>query len=170
MQRKFLILLFFSALIVSACIKEPQNPYPKEPQIYYKGLSNNNVNFFDTGYACIIHLSFNDGDGDLGRSASDSDTVVTLMDYRSDTLFRTFTYPFPYIDQDVRKYSWIYGGFDISLLAAYFTPRTDAAHSYIDPVTHQNVGRDTLYFKVFITDEAGNNSDTVQTEPIYMHN
>lgn len=153
--------IFFVMMIMGllSCEKETDPQYPDEPQIYYNGISNTHKNIFDSSNV-IIRLGFNDGDGDLGNKENDS--CITLTEYRSDTIYNSFPYGFPLIGKDYRSHSWLEGSFTITLQPAYFIPRPDSLHT--------KEGKDTLYYKIYITDEAGHRSNEIQTDTIYIFN
>lgn len=76
-QLSFLSLLFLAV----ACVKPPE--FPIEPVITYQSLNKAQIYQFTNGPldSIQIHLSFTDGDGDLGRMDSDS-VDVFLTDSR----------------------------------------------------------------------------------------
>jgi len=157
MRNIFLALPAFIILGLFACRKDSGKSFSDEPQITYKGISNNRINFFDTGVACNITLDFTDGDGNIGHT---EDSVITIQDYRSDTLYRSYLYPFPVIGDEFRDHKWLEGTVLITLNTVFFTPRLDSLHLAEK--------KDTLYYKIFIKDEAGNVSNTVKTDTIYV--
>ena len=158
MRNLLFALSAFIILGLFACRKDSGKSFSDEPQITYKGISSNQINFFDTGVACNITLDFTDGDGNIGHT---EDSVITVQDYRSDTLYKIYQYPFPIIGSEFRDHKWLEGTVLITLNTVFFTPRLDSLH--------MAEKKDTLYYKIFITDEAGNVSNTVQTDLIYMH-
>ncbi len=157
MHNKLFTLLAFVILGFPACRKDTGKSYPDEPQITYKGISNNQINFFDTGAVCNITFDFTDGNGDIGRT---EDSAITIMDYRSDTLYRIYQYPFPVIGNEFRDHEWLEGSALITLHSVFFTPRLDSLH--------MAERKDTLFYKINIKDQAGNTSNTIETETIYV--
>lgn len=70
MLKSFLYLL--PVLLLAACVNPPD--FPSEPVITFEGLNKNEIYQFTNGPldSIRVHLSFTDGDGDLGQIASDS--------------------------------------------------------------------------------------------------
>jgi len=158
MRNIFLTLSALWVIGLFSCRKDSEKSFSDTPQITYKGISNSRINFFDTGVACNITLEFTDGDGNIGRK---EDSVITIQDFRSDTLYKSYQYPFPIIGSEFRDHKWLEGTVRITLNTVFFTPRLDSLHLAEK--------KDTLYFKIYLKDEAGNRSNTVQTATIYMH-
>lgn len=156
-MRRLFITFFILVIIGFSCQKTPENPYPDEPQIYYNGVSQTHKNIFDSANV-VIRLGFNDGTGDIG--VKEVDSCITLTEYRSGIVFRSFQYGFPRISKEYRIDPWIEGTIDISLQPAFFTPRLDSLHLA--------EGKDTLYYEIFLKDEAGNKSNIVATDTIYI--
>ena len=77
MQKQFhLFTLGLLLTCLAACVTEPD--YPNEPVVEYIGVSKNQVNEFDS---LTLSFSFTDGDGDLGRDKSSSDTCNNQCSY-----------------------------------------------------------------------------------------
>ncbi len=159
-MRSILITITILLLVgMYSCKKETNPNFPNEPQIYYNSISQRTVDFFDTNTRVIINCGFNDGDGNIGTTG---DSTITLLDYRSDTLFRMYKFNFPVIPKDYRKNVWLQGTFTVQLNSnLYFTPRLDSVHLQSK--------KDTIVYKIFIQDEAGNVSDTVSTDSVYVY-
>jgi len=162
-MKRLLFLILASVMIIAACQKKPYNYYPPEPQIYYKGIKPNRVNFADTaGYIQVI-LEFNDGDGDLGTDPQQLKNRIYVKDSRDTTAGdSTFTYPFPYIAANMRPDNGsLEGSIYINLGREYF------ARIPIDSL-HLALGMDTLTYNVYIKDDAGHKSNVITTDPIYL--
>lgn len=80
---KFISLLFFFSLILTACLQPPD--YPAEPVIEFKYFSSNGMNQrpvngkVDT---LFVVLDFTDGDGDIGLEGDDPTINIEMFDLR----------------------------------------------------------------------------------------
>lgn len=157
-MRKYLFAAVVLGFIAMVSCKKTNPNYPDEPQIYYTGISSKKVSFFDTNLVFNIGVRFEDGDGDLGLVENDS--TVYLLDYRSDTLYQRYAYPFPVIGDAYRRNKWLEGSFAISLSSAYFIPRLDSVHFA--------ERKDTMVFRIYIEDTSGNKSNIITTDTIYI--
>lgn len=160
MKPKIFLLLSLVALFAS-CVKKPGS-YPPEPQIYYLSTRPNLVNFKDTSSGVKIELKFTDGDGDIGRDPKQEVNSVFIR-YSKDTSSGTdytFPQPFPFIDENMRpKDGGLEGFITINLGRQYFSV-TDSLHLAL--------GKDTVYWDVYIKDDAGHKSNVIRTDPIYL--
>lgn len=81
MLRSLLYLL--PVLLLAACVKAPE--FPNEPVITFESISKTSINQANADLpkdSIRIHLTFTDGDGDLGQNGSDSVQII-LTDSRS---------------------------------------------------------------------------------------
>lgn len=81
MLRSLLYLL--PVLLLAACVKAPE--FPNEPVIEFVSMSKFSINQANADLpldSIRIHLTFTDGDGDLGQNGTD-DVQVVLTDSRS---------------------------------------------------------------------------------------
>lgn len=160
-MKRILFLLFISIIIWASCTKKAYNYYPVEPQIYYKSLTPNAIDFNDTNAAVNITFTFNDGDGDLGYDETETAHNIYLKDSRDTTSAdTTFGYPFPYIADNMRpKNGSLQGNVVVTLQRPYFSPR-DSLHFALHG--------DTLFYKIYVQDKAGHKSNVITTDPIYI--
>ncbi|WP_118975532.1 hypothetical protein [Taibaiella koreensis] len=158
MKRQIFLLLSL-ALFLASCTKQPKD-YPPEPQIYYLSLRPQQVNLNDTA-GVLIELKFTDGDGDIGTDRSGETKNIFLKDSR-DTSSSPFTLrqPFPYIEDYMRPTKGGLEGFLSINMGRQFFSVTDSLHLALR--------KDTLYFNIYVEDDAGHKSNVVQTDPIYL--
>lgn len=166
MFSRILTFSFFASLLVG-CVQPPE--YPLEPVIEFMSLSQNilpqgkNTNDFVT-----ITIGFTDGDGDIGHFGEDSEPQVNdlfVKDLRTDEITQQFI--IWYVPEQGTN-NGISGeiSFDIPTTCCIFPPGTQDAILPCDPSTDYPV--DTLIYEVYIQDRAGNESNRVLTEPIYL--
>jgi len=153
-------LLISGLMMVSiySCVKKKEKNYPDEPQIYYEGINNDVVHFFDSASSVGIRFRFTDGDGNLANIEGDS--AIYIADYRSDTLYASYSYPMPVIPPELRSGKALEGRVTVTLTQNYFLPRFDSLHV--------EARKDTLVLKLYIEDEAGNKSNEIETGTIYI--
>jgi len=158
-MKRQIFLLFSLALFLVSCTKQPKD-YPPEPQIYYQYVRPQLLDLNDTA-GVQIALKFTDGDGDLGTDASAQNKNIFLKDSR-DTSASSFTIrqPFPFIEDYMRPTKGGLEGFITINLGRQFFSITDSLHLALR--------KDTLHYTIYIQDDAGNKSNTVQTDPIYL--
>lgn len=158
-MKRQIFLLFSLALFLVSCTKQPKD-YPPEPQIYYQSITPRLLNLNDTT-SVVIQLTFTDGDGDIGRDRAETTKSIFLKDSRdtSSALF-TISQPFPFIDDYMRPTK---GG-----LEGYLTIRLGKQYFSIADSLHLALRKDTLHYNIYIKDDAGNISNVVQTDPLYL--
>lgn len=77
------LLYLLPVFLLTACVKAPE--FPNEPVIKFESLSKVRINQANANLpkdSIRIHLTFTDGDGDLGQNGSDSVQII-LTDSRS---------------------------------------------------------------------------------------
>jgi len=160
-MKRILFLLTIAVIVWASCSKKPYNYYPIEPQIYYKSVQPNLIDFNDTTAAVQVTFTFNDGDGDLGTDETTSTNAIYFKDSRDTSAAdTTFGYPFPYISSDKRpKNGSLEGNVVVTLNRAYF--------SVLDSL-HLALRGDTLHYNIYIKDNAGHKSNVITTDPIYI--
>ena len=161
MKRQIYGLLAAIICLAASCQKDPDQ-YPDEPLLYYQSTSPRIVLNQDTASNIRIELKFTDGDGDIGMDPSENTMGIFLKDSR-DTSSADFSYPhpFPYIPDNVRpKKGGLEGGIMLNLGRQYFTRFIDSLHLALR--------RDTMRFNIYIQDIAGNKSNVVTTDTIYI--
>lgn len=146
------------ALVAYSCVKQEQKSFPDEPRIYYQGVNNKTINFRDSASRLKVYFKFEDGDGDLARTASDN---IFIRQFRSDTVFGTTSmYQMPLIAEDLRQGDWLEGDVTIDFPPGTIVPRPDSFHF--------SILKDTMVVEISIKDDAGNRSNAIFTDTIYI--
>lgn len=160
-MKRILFFLTIATILWASCAKKANNNFPIEPQIYYKSVDPNIIDFNDTTSAVNITFTFNDGDGDLGTDQTNTQQQIFLKDSRDTTSGdSTFGYPFPYVDPSMRpKNGSLQGNVVVRLGRQYF--------SVIDSL-HIALRKDTLHYKMYVIDDSGHKSNVIETDPIYI--
>lgn len=158
-MKRQIFLLFSLALFLASCTKQPKD-YPPEPQIYYQSMTPGLLDLNDTT-SVVIQLTFTDGDGDIGRDRAETTKSIFLKDSRdtSSALF-TISQPFPYIADYMRPTK---GG-----LEGFITIRLGRQYFSITDSLHLALRKDTLHYNIYVKDDAGNMSNVIQTDPLYL--
>lgn len=159
--------IFISTITIAlwSCDRDPD--YSEVPAISFQSISKFekiDPNTLAQTDSIVIAVNFQDGDGNLGTDISDTSTpnnyTVTTFK-RTNGVFNVLNLPielggkFPQLAPNDEI-----GPIDGVLNYSFLIPATAAASN-----PDLNVG-DTLRFSVFVTDESGNNSNTVQTSAI----
>lgn len=106
-----------------------------------------------------LRFGFTDGDGDLGNDPATGQYDVFLKDTR-DTMFSTLRFFFPPIPDGARDpIKGLEGTGSIAIQGIYITTRTDTLHK---------LHGDTLQYRMWVKDRAGNTSDTITTTPLIV--
>ena len=148
--------VLLSGLIFTACSKEKDATYPATPELTYRSMSTDQVSYHDTS-RWVMRYDFVDGDGDIGRDFTDSKLAVTIINKTTNAEYK---YPFPYVPEEARfGKKYLKGSGTVSFAKnVFFIPRADSIH----------MERDTFIYDMYVTDEAGNRSNTITTPPIYI--
>ncbi|RYZ34204.1 MAG: hypothetical protein EOP49_34780 [Sphingobacteriales bacterium] len=160
MKTNIILILSLVALLAS-CTKKP-NQYPDEPQIYHLSTTPDIINLNDTAALVKIELRFTDGNGDIGRDSKEETYSIYVRDSRDTSTAQdySFRYPFPYVADYMRpKKGGLEGFITLNLGRDYFS---------VSDSLHLALRKDTLNFKIYIRDDAGNISNVVDTDPIYI--
>lgn len=149
-----------AGLCFEGCINSPD--YPVEPKIEFTSISKDTLQqgTFQED-SLFVKFSFQDGDGDLGRTSSDLANNVFFIDERTGTLDNSFGLPaFP---QDGAG-NGVEGEIQI-LVYSTCCLYTDGE----DPcVPNPNQPIDSLQYRIYIVDRAGNKSNEILTSVIYL--
>ncbi len=149
---------FLSISTILACTKPPD--YPIEPVISFKSLSRTSLPQGNLNTDSLtITISYTDGDGDLGNEENQANVFRT--DLRTGFSASTFSIPFVPIQGAGNGIS---GEIAIkAFTACCIHPETNQICMPFDdfPV-------DTLQFEIYIVDRAGNKSNTIITDPIFL--
>ncbi len=153
-------LFIITALAVTACTKEPD--FPPEPEISFERIDSNVIR--QAVDSAFVVINFMDGDGDIG--SSENDRNIFLIDTRSsqgnDTIRRSMP-QVPNFGND----SGISGEIRLPV-STCCTPPPGAAGCLPVSDAFPEFQRDTVIYQVFITDRAGNQSNTITLEPIFL--
>ncbi len=159
MKSIYYILSIATVLVIFSCANPPD--FPLEPIITYESISTNTINQSAIrADSAMITISFTDGDGDLGREDMDS-VDIFIIDNRIDFLQPGFVIPF-IGQQGVGK--GISG--EISFLAPPNCCIFENGLPPCQPSTEFPI--DTVTYDIYIVDRAGNESNRVTTEPIFI--
>ena len=161
MQRKkehLIILCGFMIFMIQACVSKPD--FPIEPVLEFVSMDKNEMiqNSFNTD-SIRVTFSFTDGDGDLG----DNDSLnIFIRDNRDQ--FIASQYRLPELPKEGASRG-VRGEITVTIYTTccIFPDGTPPCESSeIHPV-------DTLRYEIFIEDRAGHVSNTISTDPIYIH-
>lgn len=157
MKLTYLLFVIFMTMGLNACIKPPD--FSDIPSIEFISLTKNSMlqSSFQLD-SLWINFSFTDGDGDLGDLDSFN---VFLKDNRDGFIASKYTIP---VIPEEASGNGIKG--DISLLL--YT--TCCYYSNGFPPCEPNLAEptDTLTYDIYIKDRAGNLSNIITTDPIYL--
>jgi hypothetical protein len=153
MKWQLILLLLLISGGYAGCSKK-QSGFAKEPHIEYRGISTRRIQAGSSKDTLFISFRFRDGDADLGNDATSGNYDIFLTDERDGMLYTFF---FPRISDDVRNPErGMEGECTFFLLGAFITLRPD----------HPDL--DTVRYSLYIRDRAGNQSNTVYTEDVYL--
>ena len=157
---KYLIFLAFAMALAVSCSDPPD--YPDVPEIEYLGLSRDTLIQGDLNIdSTILHLSFTDGDGDLGFDPDESEQSIFITDTRTGFVQDRFKIPKIPIQGSRNE---IFGEIEVRIYTTCCIfpdqiPPCSAPNQY--PV-------DSVVYEVYIVDRAGNESNRILTEPIIL--
>ncbi len=132
------------------------------PIISFVALEPDSVHAGSVKDTTFLLFGFKDGDGDLGNDPASGKYDVFLRDsrYVGDSTYTDWRFFFPPIPDDARDpVNGMEGRGEIALRALYILPRQDTLHK---------LHGDTLRYKMWVIDKAGNTSDTIETTPLYI--
>ncbi len=147
--------IFMAGVGVFACVTPPD--YPKEPHIQFLNYSKNTMRQGEFGFedTTFVHLSFTDGDGDLGGDS----LAVFFRDVRLnywDSLFQLPKIPSRGASAGVS------GTIELQL-------GTTCCLDIIPPCRPSATKLlDTIVYEIYIKDRAGNKSNYVRATPLYL--
>lgn len=161
MARKLLILFIVAGLSIYSCQRVELKPdwVSEIPYITDFNVIGNQFRFTDTSSVVDVVFKLWDEDADIGNPGNNEESV-TIEDVRSDTVYRTLKLPIPDIPRDLLKVRYLEADIKIPLKGVLFTPRTDTPHLF--------QRKDTLILRVYVHDEAGHQSNIVESGPIYI--
>lgn len=156
---KKLYFIFFLFLFVE-CTNKPD--YPDSPYLEYIGLSKSTLIQGDLNTDSIkIFLEFTDGDGDIGLDQNDSLQNLFIIDSRTGNFAERIKIP------EIPNTGFGNGVSGEIELLLYTT--CCLYEDNIPPCSIiDGIPTDTLTYKIYMLDRAGNTSDTVETDPIIL--
>ena len=145
---------------VSSCINPPD--FSDVPKIEFVGMSKDTIlqGVFQQDSLFVL-FKFEDGDGDLGRSANAEENNVFFIDTRTGELDNSFGIPF--IPQ-LGSSNGIEGEVQILLFSTcclFESGQDPCTASSIEPY-------DFLQYEIYIVDRAGNESNHITTDTITL--
>ncbi len=167
---RILILLTTVSTLLFSCLEKQE--YPVIPALEYIGFTKLMHPVLEYDSIGILLLSYTDGDGDLGLSRPDTSSYNFFVSYyrmengelKPGTRFNPTTGEIDTIYFNNRFYQlapddyagWIKGEIEDTIRPLY------------DPRSTKT--QDTILFKIYMVDRAGNQSNTVETPLIIVNN
>lgn len=157
---KGLSALLLPGLMLMASCKKERKTFPPEPELTHVSTTPNRIDMFDSMSETYILVHFTDGDGDIGTDPNEETRSIFIKDSRDTTGGdSTFGYPFPYIKPTIRPDGGLEGTFSLRLDRAYYNPWDSL---------HLALGKDTMTWDIFVIDDAGNRSNTITSDTIFI--
>ncbi|HRI58874.1 MAG TPA: hypothetical protein PK228_04105 [Saprospiraceae bacterium] len=159
-----LFLVIVTTGLFQFCVQPPN--YPDEPVIEFVSLSKNVMRQTKLGPdTVLVMFNFTDGDGDLG--SQDNEPNIFIEDGRDS--FLKDPYAIPYIEPQG-------AGNGISGMITIALPTTCCIYPDINGIkfppcdTSKNAPQqlDTVFYRIYIKDRAGNVSNKITTDPITL--
>jgi hypothetical protein len=151
----------------SACVQPPE--YPIEPAIEFVGFSKNTM-LQGNGQQdqTTVTISFTDGDGDIGFFQEGNPNIQTDLYVRDSRLESTATqYTIPFVPE-LGSSNGISGEISFRLFTTCCI-YPDWVPDQPDPCdTSAFYKIDTLQYEIYMLDRAGNESNRIFTEPMYL--
>ena len=157
-MKVWLPMLLCAALIAGtySCRKAENSPIPYIELIALSPDSIKGGSPLDTAF---LTFKFSDGDGDLGNDVTQGKYDVFLRDMR-DSAYPILRYPFPDIPDEARDpIDGIKGTGAIALYGVNLIPRQDTIHKFRG---------DTVFYQMWIVDNADHQSNIITTTPLYI--
>jgi len=159
-MKRLFFLLPACFIFAYSCKKDKGKQFPPEPQIYYQSTTPDKVNVRDTASMTTVVFRFTDGDGDIGQSTSDTVYSIFIRDSRDTTSSdSTYAFPFPYIASEIRPNGGLEGLVSLNIGRQYYR---------VWDSLHTALLKDTMTWSIYIKDEAGNKSNVITTDTIYV--
>jgi len=142
------------------CLESPN--YPDEPFIEFLDISKDTL---DQGIfqqdSLVVRFSFQDGDGDIGKTEQDPQNNIFFIDERTGTQDNTFGIP---MIPEEGAANGVEGEIRV-LLFSTCCIYSDGA----DPCTiNEQFPLDTVQYRIYIKDRAGHKSNEILTTPIIL--
>ncbi len=157
---KILILFFILCTCLTNCTESPH--FPVEPHLEYKGISKKSIKQGSLNTdSLFIYLYFTDGDGDIGIEQSDSLQNLFIIDSRTNKQAESIKIP---KIADAGIGNGISGEIELKVYTTCCL-----FNNNIPPCSVvEGVNTDTLTYKIYMIDRAGNKSEIVETESIIL--
>ncbi|MBX9448468.1 MAG: hypothetical protein KL787_01560 [Taibaiella sp.] len=158
-MRKLLIIIIIPAMFI-ACNKGGNVPpgVTNVPLLTDLSVSSDEFHFMDTAGKVLVNFTIWDKDKDFGSEMRD--TSVVVQDIRSGEVYRTLVLPMPEIPRDILDKDYLQANVTIPLKSVLFTPRSDTLHT--------RERKDTLTLNIWVIDEAGHQSNILNTDTFYI--
>ena len=143
-SNSYLIILIL--MVFASCVKPPD--YPIEPRIEFVSMNQSTFNELDEDSLSIV-IYFDDGDGDLG---SEDSVNMFWEDSRVPGYLVPFKIPFFNVEGNSKAIS--------GTITTYYP--ISFCYDDSDPI-------DTFYFKIFVEDRAGHQSNVDSTDLIFIN-
>lgn len=160
--RTYSLAAVLTAVVAAGCLQPPE--YPVEPVLTYVGISSDTMlQGSVTEDSVRVFLSFTDGDGDVSPAATDSVSNFFLENIRTGETVTDFaTDPIPEEGAE--------NGISGEISLRVFTTCCDYPDFVVAfPCTPSDqYPIDTLDLEAYMVDRAGNESNRVRIDPIYL--
>ena len=155
------VFLAFCLLIWGTSCKKETAKYPNTPQIYYQSINTHQVQVTDPNTMVSVRFKFTDGDQNIADNPEETDSTIFLLDSRDISgNDYTYAYPMPYIPKAQRPNGGLEGVVTLNLNNGYFSPKDSL---------HLALGKDTMFWLIYIQDNDGNKSNIIKTDTIYLN-
>lgn len=155
---------FVLLLMALACTKPPD--YPDEPVISFVGMDRNTVRQGNLTNGpieqLVMTISFTDGDGDLGEMGTELEPKSNIYLTDSRTGFQASPLTVPFIPEQGAG-NGISGNmrFNVSAPCCIYLG-TQSCEAF------ENLPIDTLTYSIQVQDRAGNISNTIESDPVFL--
>ncbi|MGB3800008.1 MAG: hypothetical protein WA952_09335 [Lewinella sp.] len=151
--------LFAAALFATGCVNPPE--YPDEPIIAYEGASKDSIFAQITGIpdSIVFQFSFTDGDGDL---SSEDSTDIFYVDSRFPNT------PTPLALPPIPREGTGNGISGDVFFTLINTGQVNCVYNGRFPAQDPAYPLDTFSLRIYMLDQAGNQSNTIQTDRIQI--
>jgi hypothetical protein len=158
MNIRLLLFLLLCFLGIWACKRNTNSAVPAINFVSFEPDSVHSGSFEDT---VKLSFGFTDGDGDLGNDPATGNYDVFLKDTRdTGTPFPVLRFFFPPIPEGARDpVKGLEGKGIIAIQGIFITTRQDTLHM---------LHGDTLRYRMWVKDRAGNTSDTITTSQLIV--
>lgn len=145
------------AVLLTSCEKKTDSTYSNIPLLTNQGISTNVIRLQVDSGDWLWKYDFVDGDGDLGTKIEDQTMRIFV---KNEVTNAVYEYPFPYIPSSARSgKKYLKGDGTVVLdMQTFFKLRTDIPDRTAD----------TFVFTLYILDEAGNQSNTLKCDSVFV--